>query len=166
MARIVLSDASALIGLAMVDGLKWLPSLFGEVWIPTSVHQEVLPGVQARGETEISQALAKQHIRLWSQAVPKPHKTLGELDAGEKDCLCIALSLPAGQCLVLMDERAGRAIAKELGIRVAGTAAVIGFAKQQGLITSAKDCFARLHASDFRISKEVIQAVLTQLGEA
>ena len=57
MARIVLSDASALIGLAMVDGLKWLPSLFGEVWIPTSVHQEVLPCVQARGETEISQAL-------------------------------------------------------------------------------------------------------------
>jgi predicted nucleic acid-binding protein len=81
------------------------------------------------------------------------------------DCLSIALSLPAGQCLVLMDERAGRAIAKELGIRVAGTAAVIGFAKQQGLIASAKDSFARLHASDFRISKEVIQAVLSQAGE-
>ena len=43
---------------------------------------------------------------------------------------------------------------------------VIGFAKQQGLIASAKDCFARLHASDFRISKEVIQAVLSQVGEA
>ena len=57
-------------------------------------------------------------------------------------------------------------IAKELGIRVAGTAAVIGFAKQQVLIASAKDCFASLHASDFRISKEVIQAVLSQVGEA
>ncbi len=28
------------------------------------------------------------------------------------------------------------------------------------------DFFARLHASDFRISKEIIQAVLTQVGEA
>jgi len=154
MARIVLSDASALIGLAMVDGLKWLPSLFGEVWIPTSVHQEVLPCVQARGETEISQALAKQHIRLWSQAIPKPHKTLGDLDAGEKDCLCIALSLPAGQCLVLMDERAGRAIAKELGIRVAGTAAVIGFAKQQGLILLPKTALHAYTLATFASAKK------------
>lgn len=165
MARFVVSDASPLIGLAIVGGLDWLPALFDKVWVPPSVHQEVLPGVQARGETEIAQALSQQHLQLWTQAIPRPHKMLGELDAGEKDCLSIALSLPAGQSLVLMDERAGRAIAKELGIRVAGTAAVIGFAKQQGLITSAKDCFARLHASDFRISKEVIQEVLTQVGE-
>ena len=165
MARIVLSDASALIGLAIVNGLDWLPSLFGEVWIPHSVYLEVLPRVQARGETEIAQALSQQHIQLWSQVIPSAPQTLEDLDAGEKDCLSIALSLPAGESLILMDERAGRAIAKEWGIRVAGTAAVIGFAKQQGLITSAKDCFARLHASDFRISKEVIQGVLTQVGE-
>jgi predicted nucleic acid-binding protein len=166
MARFVLSDASPLIGLAIVNGLDWLPHLFGEVWIPASVQQEVLPGVQARGELEISQALSLKHIRVWPATIPKPRKSLGDLDAGEMDCLSIALSLPAGHCLVLMDERAGRATAKELGIQVAGTAAVIGFAKQQGLIASAKDCFARLHASDFRISKEVIQAVLAQVGEA
>ena len=81
------------------------------------------------------------------------------------DCLSIALSLPAGHCLVLMDERAGRATAKELGIQVAGTAAVIGMAKKKGLVPSAKACFARLHASEFRIGKEVIQAVLLQVGE-
>jgi predicted nucleic acid-binding protein len=166
MARIVLSDASPLIGLALVNGLDWLPHLFGEVWIPASVQQEVLPGVQARGELEISQALSLKHIRVWSATIPKPRKSLGDLDAGEMDCLSIALSLPDGQCLVLMDERAGRATAKELGIQVAGTAAVIGLAQKQGLVSSAKACFARLHASDFRISKEVIQAVLAQVGEA
>ena len=165
MARFVISDASPLIGLAIIGGLDWLPSLFGKVWVPPSVQQEVLPGLQTRGETEIAQALSQQHLQLWSQAIPQPDQTLGDLDAGEMDCLSIALSLPAGQCLVLIDERAGRAIAKELGIRLAGTAAVIGFAKQQGLIDSAKDCFARLHASDFRISKEVILAVLSQVGE-
>jgi len=166
MARFILSDASPLIGLAIVNGLDWLPRLFGEVWIPASVQQEVLPGVKARGELEISQALSLKHMRVWSATIPKPQKSLGDLDAGEMDCLSIALSLPAGHCLVLMDERAGRATAKELGIQVAGTAAVIGMAKKKGLVPSAKACFARLHASDFRIGKEVIQAVLAQVGEA
>ena len=66
---------------------------------------------------------------------------------------------------MLIDERAGRAIANELGIQVAGTSAVIGFAKRNGLIESAKACFERLHESDFRISKEVIQTVLRNVGE-
>lgn len=166
MARFVLSDASPLIGLTIVNGLDWLPHLFGEVWIPASVQQEVLPGVQARGELEISQALLLKHIRVWPETMPKPRQSLGDLDAGEMDCLSIALSLPAGQCLVLMDERAGRATAKEVGIQVAGTAAVIGMAKKKGLVPSAKTCFSRLHASDFRIGKEVIQAVLAKVGEA
>jgi predicted nucleic acid-binding protein len=77
----------------------------------------------------------------------------------------LALAQPAGQAIVLIDERAGRAIANELGVQVAGTAAVIGFAKRHGLIESAKARFERLHVSDFRISKEVIQTVLSNVDE-
>ena len=65
----------------------------------------------------------------------------------------------------MMDERAGRAVAQEHGLRVAGTAAVIGMAKSQGLIVAAKDVFSRLHASDFRISTAVISTVLKRVGE-
>jgi predicted nucleic acid-binding protein len=43
MARIVVIDASPLIGLAMVDGLQWLPKLFETVFLPNTVRQEVLP---------------------------------------------------------------------------------------------------------------------------
>jgi hypothetical protein len=32
MARYVISDGSPLIGLAMVDGLDWLPALFGSFY--------------------------------------------------------------------------------------------------------------------------------------
>jgi predicted nucleic acid-binding protein len=67
--------------------------------------------------------------------------------------------------LVLMDERAGRAVAVEQGLKVAGTAAVIGMAKRRGLIANAREVFARLHASDFRISAEVIKTVLRAVGE-
>jgi predicted nucleic acid-binding protein len=38
-------------------------------------------------------------------------------------------------------------------------------AKSRGLIPSAKQVFERLHASDFRISAEVIRTVLQRVGE-
>jgi predicted nucleic acid-binding protein len=42
---------------------------------------------------------------------------------------------------------------------------VIGMAKSRGLIASARDVFTRLHASDFRVSAQVIEAVLKRVGE-
>ncbi len=166
MARLVLSDASPLIGLAIVGGLDWLRPLFGHVAIPPSVHSEVLPGVGARGEAEIAAALKRKTVRVWSRPIPVPSVALPELDAGETDCIHIALALGPSQVLVLMDERAGRAVATERGVRVAGTAALIALAKQRGLIEAAKPYFARLHASDFRISAAVIQQVLRNVGES
>ena len=64
-----------------------------------------------------------------------------------------------------MDERAGRAIANQCGLQVTGTAAVIGLAARRGLIPSSREVFDRLHGSDFRISADVIRAVLARLGE-
>jgi predicted nucleic acid-binding protein len=43
MARLVLTDASPLIGLARIDGLPWLGVLFGVVFMPPEVRREVLP---------------------------------------------------------------------------------------------------------------------------
>ena len=166
MARVVLSDASPLIGLAIVDGLTWLPELFGDVWVPPSVHREVLPGVSARGEAEIAAAVKGKAIRVWRKSIPDASVALPELDEGETDCIRIALSNGVSETLILMDERAGRAVATENGISVAGTAAVIGLAKKRGLITSAKARFAKLHATDFRISAVVIQTVLRNVGES
>ena len=165
MARYVISDASPLIGLAIVDGLGWLPALFGPVWIPPSVQREVLPGLNARGELELAAAIKGKALRVWRKTIPDVTADLGDLDEGETDCIRIALSEGATNAILLMDERAGRAIAHEHGIQVAGTAAVIGFARKHGLIESARCSFERLHASDFRISAEVIQTVLRRVGE-
>ena len=166
MARLVLSDASPLIGLALVDGLAWLPALFGPVWMPPTVRDEVLPGLQAPGEAAIATALRRKQLRLWTRVIRAPAPPLPELDAGETECLHIAIAAGAGQALVLMDERAGRAVAAERGVRVAGTAGVIGLARRQGLIDAAKPYFARLHGSEFRISAAVIRRVLASVGEA
>jgi len=162
MARIVVIDSSPLIGLAIVDGLAWLPKLFDVVFLPESVKQEVLPGKAARGEQAIAQAMAAGWLKVWPEVIA-PQLEI-DLDAGETDCINLGLSHVDG-VLMIMDERAGRAVAKEKGLRVIGTAAIIGLAKKQGLIPSARAVFEVLHASDFRISAAVINQVLVSVSE-
>jgi predicted nucleic acid-binding protein len=41
MSKKVVVDASPLIGLVLVEGLIWLPQLFGQVFVPESVKEEV-----------------------------------------------------------------------------------------------------------------------------
>jgi predicted nucleic acid-binding protein len=162
-ARLVVSDASPLIGLCIVDGLPWLHDLFGKVWMPPEVRDEVLSGKVSRGEGAIAAAIENRWLGVWSGA--SSTQELPNLDEGESACIRVALAHP-GPCLLLMDERAGRAVAQDLAIQVAGTAAVIALAKQRRLIPSVRAVFARLHGSDFRISAEVIRTVLARVGEA
>ena len=162
MAGRVLSDASPLIGLARVDGLPWLQALFGTVWVPQEVQREVLPGLNLPDERTLLAAFERGDLCVCPAAPLTP--PLPELDEGETACIRLALA-DAAPALLLMDERAGRAIAAEHGLRVAGTAAIIGMARVRGLIPSARAVFTRLHATDFRISAQVITTILRRVGE-
>lgn len=142
MAAIVIADASPLIALARVGGLSWLQQLFTEVML--------------------TDVLTAGWLRTVAIASTEP--ALPDLDEGEASSIRLALSRN-GPALLLIDERSGRAVAQELGLSVAGTAAVIGLARQRGLIPSARQVFAALHASDFRIAPAVIQAVLDRCGD-
>ena len=162
MTQKVIVDASPLIGLALVEGLIWLPQLFGQVFVPESVKQEVLPGKSAPGEQSLAHAFDSGWLTVWHESIT-PCLDI-DLDAGETDCINIALSSPENY-LLIMDERAGRAVAKEYQLQVVGTAAVIGLAKKRGLIVSARAAFEVLHRSDFRISATVINKILASVGE-
>ncbi len=157
MAIIIISDASPLIGLSIVDGLDWLPQLFDEIWIPKEVRQEVLPERNAPGEVAIAKAIAENQIQVWQQPIERLPGL--DLDEGESACISLALSFST-PTLLLMDERAGRAVAKEKGIAVTGTAAIVAEAYKRGWISSAREIFETLHQSDFRISPNVIKTVL------
>jgi len=162
MAAIVIADASPLIALARVNGLDWLQHLFTEVMLTDVVFAEVLTGRYPATEAPIRQALAAGWLK--TVAIPTTDPALPDLDEGEASSIRLALSCK-GPALLLIDERFGRAVAQDLGLRVAGTAAVIGLARQRGLIPSARQVFAALHASDFRIAPAVIKAVMDRCGD-
>ena len=162
MAAIVIADASPLITLARVGGLSWLEQLFTEVMVTEVVLAEVLTGRYPATEAPIRQALTAGWLQ--TVAITTTDPALPDLDEGEASSIRLALSRN-GPALLLIDERSGRAVAQDLGLSVAGTAAVIGMARQRDLITSARQVFADLHASDFRIAPAVIKAVLDRCGD-
>ena len=149
MAAIVIADASPLIALARVGGLSWLQQLFTEVMVTDVVFAEVLTGRHPDTEAPIQQALTAGWLQTVAIATTEP--ALPDLDEGEASSIRLALSRN-GPALLLIDERSGRAVAQEL-------------ARQRGLIPSARQVFAALHASDFRIAPAVIQAVLDRCGK-
>jgi predicted nucleic acid-binding protein len=167
-AQIVLSDATALIYLAQIpEGLS--EGVFGRVTITSVVKEEVLPGKNAPGESEIREAINSGLIKVIADRWTTP--VFPWLDEGEASTLRAAVNLAdaGNQCLVLIDEKEGRAVAKELAssvIAVSGTVATIGRAKELGLIQSASIVFQQLTEKGFRVADDVIQKLLQDIGEA
>jgi predicted nucleic acid-binding protein len=87
-----------------------------------------------------------------------------ELDAGEATTLALALE-HAGKRLVLMDDPLGRARAHAQGLPVTGLAGVLLVAKRARLVKSVRPFFDRLREHDFRISEEIVRAILEDAGE-
>jgi predicted nucleic acid-binding protein len=165
--RLVLSDAAPLICLAQVGGLPWLSTLFGRVHITEAVRDEILTGLGKLGEDAIAQATKRRLLRVhpeWDSPEP-PFPGLGQ---GEASCIraCANLLKRKRDCLLLVDDREARRVASALMIPVTGTAAVIGAAKQAGLIASGRAVFEQLLHSGFRISPAIVDAILESVGEA
>jgi predicted nucleic acid-binding protein len=84
------------------------------------------------------------------------------LDEGERAAIALATSI--GADLILMDDRAGVAVAYQRGLAVTGTLGVLDLAARRGLLDLAT-AIARLKATSFRYPPELIEALLAQHRE-
>ena len=115
----VISNSSPLIALEQIGYLHLLESLFGEVWVPSAVVNEVAmsvslpPSIQLR---QITNALAATVLKT----------TLG---AGESEAITLALQEKAR--LIILDDRPARRMAESLGLTVMGTLSILSSAKEE-----------------------------------
>jgi predicted nucleic acid-binding protein len=82
---------------------------------------------------------------------------LKELDIGEREAILVAVREETS--LLLIDERAGRAVARELGVTVTGTIGVLGAAAQNGLVDPA-EAVRDLRETTFRASSDLYRWLL------
>ncbi len=163
MRSVVIADAGPLIALSRIDSLNFLHGLFGQVLVTEEVRDEALPATNYPGKAIIAKAFDAGWL-----ACPGPFKTSWQptnpgLDAGERSAIAAAVQMPG--CLLIIDDRAGRAEAKSHHVAIIGTAAVIGLAKVQGLIPAARPILERLQPAGYFIHPRINEAVLQDIGE-
>jgi predicted nucleic acid-binding protein len=133
-----------------------LPRLFGEVFIPPAVLQE------------LQHAGAPVAVREWAFRIPPWTKVLTPahvdrtLDLGPGEIEAIALGKEIGDTLLLIDERKGRKAAVENGLRTAGTLNILEEAAVRNLLDFSQ-AIARLRATNFRVKNSVLAESLARV---
>lgn len=144
--EIVIADASCLIVLHNIQELTLLQKLFGEVFITEEVKQEFgfdLPEwIKIK---EIQNKFQQNSLNL----------ILDKCEASS-----IALSLETANSLLIIDEKKGRRIAQELGVKIIGTLGIILRAKENGLIDSVESVLENFEKANFRISSDLKTRIL------
>src|SRR5262249_5132350 len=81
------------------------------------------------------------------------------LDEGERAAIALARAISAD--LILMDDRAGVAVARQQGLAVTGTMRVLELADRRGLIDLGP-ALIRLKATNFRYPPAIMDALLAR----
>jgi predicted nucleic acid-binding protein len=160
---IVVSNATPLIGLAMADRFDLLPKLFGQIYIPQGVYEEVvLEGGERFGALDVQEASCIEIVQVKDRlAVQVLEDDLGK---GESETIVLAREMSADW--VLVDERLARRKLDSLGIRTIGTLGILLKAKELGLSQAIKPEVDKLRTRGFRLSRSVYEDVLKMAGEA
>jgi predicted nucleic acid-binding protein len=153
---IVVSDTSPLNYLVLIGAIEVLPALFDEIYAPAEVIDE------------LKHSGAPVSVKVWIQSPPDwlrvAAPSIGvttsiRLGPGETQAIALAKELQAD--LILIDERKGRKVAAEHGLKAVGTLNVLEFASERGLI-DIKTTLETLRQTSFYITDEYVAAALVR----
>src|SRR5690606_25994020 len=134
--RTIIADTSCLIVLANIGRLTLLNSLFGTILVTSAVSNEY--GTKLPKWIEVRPVSNDEKFAAIGLI----------LDPGEASS--IALAFEVQDPILIIDEKKARRIAKDFGLTVIGTIAVLLKAKEQGLIDSGQELISSLENADFR----------------
>lgn len=156
-----ISNTSPLLYLYRIDGLTWLQQLFGELWVPEAVVQELNEG--ARRGFDVPDVEDYD----WLKIVNPDHTPFEwlALDLGAGEVAAMALALENPDRIIVLDDALARRTAQAAGLEVWGTLRILLEAKANGLIETVKPAIDQLNQAGLWMSVEIRQRILTLAGE-
>lgn len=155
--KIVVADTSPIRYLILIGQINILPSLFEAISVPIEVV------------AELRDPSAPPAVRDWIQTPPawlSIHESIAiddpllvTLDLGERSAISLGIQLDAD--VILIDERAGAAVAVKKGFETTGTLGVLELAALNGLIDFV-EVFDRLKMTNFRYPNLLAEALLSR----
>jgi len=151
---IIVSNAGPLISLAKIERFELLRDLFGKLYIPQAVYDEVaVKGAGRAGANEVAKAvgdwieLREVKNRVMVQSL------LTKLGKGESEAIALSLKMKANG--VLLDDSKARVTAEFMGLSVAGTIGMLGEAQKKGLISDLRPLVDKLRDQGFHLGDQV-----------
>ena len=156
--KLIVCDAGPLIALAKIDHLAMLKQLFHEVFVPEGVIQECLVNPNLPGAKTIKKALDKKILLPKSPSQNSfLEPILKILDEGERLAILLAQEINA---TLLLDEKRGRSVARNLAIPVIGTAGLLLMGFKKGLISNLPELLEYLKTNGYRLADNLIEEIL------
>jgi len=150
--KLVVSDASPIHYLVLINAVSILPKLFSKVIIPEHVIT-----------TELQSQRTPPLVRTWVSNLPpwvevrKPAQPEAlQLHIGEEHAIALALEFNTP---ILLDEKEAREVAKGKGLLVIGTVGLIERAAARNLI-DLRESLTALQKTNMRISRSLIEDAL------
>ena len=162
---LAVSNTSPIFNLACIERLVLLHEQFDAVWIPSAVETE-LRNVPDR---TILKTIEQAQQAGWLKTRPASNANLVslltvELHLGEAQAIALALEMAADRLLI--DERDGRKLARQLGLRLTGVLGVLLRAKKTERIHAIKPEIEALRTkARFFVASDLETAILTEAGE-
>ncbi|MCX6359670.1 MAG: DUF3368 domain-containing protein [Armatimonadetes bacterium] len=143
-------DTGPLIALAKVDLTSALAALFGSVAVPPAVYRELM--AKSGPEASVIDAALATFVQVAAPSREAP-RILQALGPGE--CSAIALALELGVPLII-DDKAGRSMARSLGLSVTGTVGVVVAAHGAGLVRDVRVALTAMRDNGYYFTDHVI----------
>ncbi len=158
----IISNTGPLIALATIDRLDILNNLFEKVVVPEAVHYELLEGGPAQAGTNSYQQAT--WVKVETLTAPLDPLLDNVLDTGEASVIQLAREKQIDR--VLIDERKGRKIAREIyQLRVIGTARILVEAKRHGFLDNVQNIISQMTDNGYRIHDNIVAHILKEAGE-
>jgi len=159
---VVVSDTSPLRALAHLGHVEWLEVLFKRVLPHPAVAFELRQPPPAYRPIDVSDWAFLEVLAPTSAS--RVAELRSSLDLGEAEAIALAEEIEAD--IVLIDEMAGREIARTRGFTILGTLGLPVQAKRSDLNPSVAPLLDRLRSEpNFFISDELRRTILPQAGE-
>lgn len=161
---IVLSDTGVIIAFAKIRKLAILKSIFGKIFITSIVYKELMAKLGDEGE-EIDQALNEfVSIVNISHSIKGIDTSVKELGLGERQSIEYAYSNKSN-IILLIDDKAGRQVAKKMKINIMGTMGILIVAKKRGLIENVTKIITEMREKGYWVSDSIIETTKRLAGE-
>ncbi|MEA3438648.1 MAG: DUF3368 domain-containing protein [Chloroflexota bacterium] len=156
-----ISNTTPLLYLYRIGAIEWLPKLFGEIWTPRAVLDEVSEGRKRGYDVPLLKSYDWLKV-IEPSFVPSEWLSL-DLGAGELETMALALENP--ERVVILDDALARRIAQVAGLKVWGTLKVLLEAKEQGITKTISPHVEQLKSSGMWISEDIRLRILALAGE-